>query len=131
MAENYILLERIELNASAASVTFSNIPQSGYTDLKVVTSARTSASDQNIKVTFNGTSSSYSERWIYGSGSAAGSGSATTNGYFYIHYATHSSNTSNTFGNSEIYIPNYTSSNYKSVSEDSIQETNATAVFQH
>jgi hypothetical protein len=37
---NYVLLERIELNASAASVTFANIPQTGYTDLKVVLSAR-------------------------------------------------------------------------------------------
>ena len=130
MPNNYVLLEKITVGAAgAASVTFANIPQTGYTDLVVKTSARTSASDQNIKVTFNGSSSSYSERWLYGSGSVTGSGSATTNGYFYIHYATNSGDTASTFGNSEIYIPNYTSSNFKSISEDAIQENNATAAF--
>jgi len=39
MPNNYVLLDRIELNADAASVTFDNIPQSGYTDLKLVVSA--------------------------------------------------------------------------------------------
>ncbi len=39
MPANYVLLERIELNASAASITFSNIPQSGYTDLKLIVSS--------------------------------------------------------------------------------------------
>jgi hypothetical protein len=33
MTENYVLLETIELTQSAASVTFDNIPQTGYTDL--------------------------------------------------------------------------------------------------
>ncbi len=35
MPNNYVLLERTELAASAASVTFANIPQTGYTDLKI------------------------------------------------------------------------------------------------
>jgi hypothetical protein len=35
-------LRNVELTQSAASVTFDNIPQTGYTDLKVVMSARQS-----------------------------------------------------------------------------------------
>jgi hypothetical protein len=46
-------LERIELNATAASVTFANIPQTGYTDLKVVVSARLDVNDVQLKMYFN------------------------------------------------------------------------------
>jgi hypothetical protein len=41
MAANYILIEKIVIGAAgASSVTFSGIPQTGYTDLKVVFSGR-------------------------------------------------------------------------------------------
>jgi hypothetical protein len=43
MPNNMILLETIALTQSAASVTFDNLPTSGYTDLKIVISARTEA----------------------------------------------------------------------------------------
>ena len=38
--------------------------------------------------------------------------------------------TSNTFGNGEIYIPNYRSSNNKSISSDTTTENNATGIYQ-
>lgn len=41
-------------------------------------------------------------------------------------YTNQTNNNANTFSNTEIYIPNYTSSNYKSVSSDSVQEANDT-----
>jgi len=130
MAANYILLERIELNASAASVTFSNIPQSGYTDLKIVVSARSSTgiyqTDCNIQVG-NGsvdTGSNYQTKELYGDGTSVGSGSFTTTN---IHPPIAGAGaTSNTFGNFEIYIPNYTSSSQKSISCDVVTENNAT-----
>lgn len=123
MPANYVLLERIELNASAASVTFANIPQSGYTDLKVVGSARSDASTvyTDLKVEFNGTTTGYSRRILYADGSSASSFSdslpriAAGNG---------ATSTSNTYSNFEIYVPNYTSANYKSVSADSVVEIN-------
>jgi len=40
MAENYVLLETINLTQTASSITFDNLPTSGYTDLKVVASIR-------------------------------------------------------------------------------------------
>ena len=42
-----------------------------------------------------------------------------------------SSDTANTFSNNSIYIPNYTGSNNKSVSVDSVYENNATTAGQH
>ena len=125
MPNNYVLLERIELNASAASVTFSNIPQTGYTDLKIVVSAR-STDANNIYITFNGVTTSYASRFLYGTGSAAASGNDATR---YVGTTNDSTTTANTFGNAEIYIPNYTSSNFKSVSTDSVGETNATTIY--
>jgi len=39
--------------------------------------------------------------------------------------------TANTFASAEIYIPNYTSSNYKSLSVDFVGENNATTSYQY
>jgi hypothetical protein len=122
--ENYILLERTELNASAASVVFANIPQTGYTDLKIVCSARTdrsAAGSDWIKISFNGVTTNLSMRSLYGSGSTAGSYTDTG-----IYSSTNSnSQTATTFGNTEFYIPNYTGNTNKSVSADGVSETNA------
>jgi hypothetical protein len=128
MPENYILLERTELNASAASVTFANIPQTGYTDLKVVVSARdTSSSDAKgsyYTIAFNG-GSSYAGRYLQGNGSSAISGVLAQ----LAGISTTSTSTSNTFCNDEIYIPNYTSTSAKSYSVDTVTENNATGAY--
>jgi hypothetical protein len=125
MPANYVLLERIELNASVASVTFANIPQSGYTDLKIVVSARNDAATTvgGLWIRFNGLNSNLSSRVIYGTGSAAGSFSDTQ----IFAYSDAASATACTFSNVEYYIPNYAGSAYKSVSVDSTMENNATA----
>lgn len=142
MAQNYVLLERIELNASAASVAFSNIPQTGYTDLKVVMSARSTAGGGTnwdpLCYRFNGSTSGYSTRELYGNGSSAGSATNTTItsagaggtwGRLQDYGITTSNQTANTFSSIELLIPNYTSSNQKSLSFDSVYETNATAAY--
>ena len=75
-------------------------------------------------LTFNGSSSSYSDVYLYGDGSAAASGKDTNvTGYEYI-YGTANSATANSFSNFEIYIPNYASGNYKTFSTDSVTESN-------
>jgi len=128
---NYVLLERIELNASAASVTFANIPQSGYTDLKVVASIRGTQSANYIgtDISFNGTSTTtnWSRRQLEGGDGTVSSYSSTAS---QLGYSPGATMTANTFSNIEMYIPNYTSSNYKSVSIDSVGEGNqANAVY--
>jgi len=127
MAQNYVLLETIELNQSAASVTFNNIPQSGYTDLKIVVSARTNAgngSDQTL-IKFNGSTTGYSAKLLGGTGSAA----ASANLAQYAMPNDTTSQTANTFNNGEIYIPNYAGSNNKSYSAEGVQENNGTAAY--
>ena len=127
MAQNYVLLERIELNASAASVTFSNIPQSGYTDLKVVCSTRgdVAAVVAPMYVSFNGSTSTFTGKELEGNGSAASSSSPTR----WAGSVNGASATANVFANSEFYIPNYTSSNNKSFSSDGVSENNATEAY--
>jgi hypothetical protein len=127
MAENYILLDRVTLTVATASVTFSSIPQSGYTDLKIVCSSRTSRTSDTdaIKIRFNGSSSSYTNKVLYGSGSGTasftGSTDAIGNAYTASDYLA-----AGLFGSQEFYVPNYTGSAYKSVSVDSVQEANTT-----
>jgi hypothetical protein len=119
------------LGSSTASVTFSNIPQV-YTDLKLVMSTRTSSTNAqgwfDTILTINGTATTGSSTvLLYGSGS--GSGSSITESQFTIRTAD-ANNTANTFGSAEVYIPNYTSSAYKSLSCESVSENNATAAIQ-
>ena len=113
-----------------SSITFSSIPQ-GYTDLIILTSLRSdraSAVRDITRIQFNGdTATNYSDKELYGTGSATSSASETTQTGARCGYPTATSATSNTFSNDVIYIPNYTSSNAKSFSADSTPETNATA----
>jgi hypothetical protein len=125
MPENYVLLERTELNAAAASVTFANIPQTGYTDLKIVISARSTGTSIGMVLLLNGSSSSITTRAIEGNGASAISYTSTN----ILGYIVPSGATANTFGNTEVYIPNYTGSTFKSVSVDSVNETNATTAY--
>jgi hypothetical protein len=64
---------------------------------------------------------------LYGTGSTTGSASISLAGLVWVFETVPSTATANTFSNGEIYIPNYTSSNFKSVSADNVQENNATA----
>lgn len=123
---NYVLLERIELNASASSISFTNIPQSGYTDLKIVASTRQTNASIGLKMAINGYSS-FSGRVLEGSGSSASSYSMTTQ--LLAGYNNSSAYTANTFASTEIYIPNYTSTTNKSVSADTVTETNGTTAY--
>jgi hypothetical protein len=130
MSNSYVLLEKIVVgSAGASSVTFANIPQTGYTDLKVVMSARNTASASNwytLKLQFNSdtTDGNYSTRILYGFGSTAGSGTGNRQNTGYI---TSDARTANTFNNLEMYIPNYAGSTNKSFSVDSVTEGNGSS----
>jgi hypothetical protein len=112
-------------SGGASSVTFSNIPQT-YTDLKVVYSSR-GDSNTALRLAFNGVTTNLSDRWLFGTGS--GTPSSGTDSFIYLNDINSPGFTANTFGNGEAYIPNYTSSNYKSVSADSVTENNGTTAY--
>jgi hypothetical protein len=128
---NYILLEKITVGAAgASSVTFSSIPQTGYTDLVVKMSDRQTFAQPyaNWSIQFNGSGgTAYSRRSLVGNGSSVSSGSETSASAIQIANSGQGNTaTANTFSNWEIYIPNYTSANNKSVSIDSVAENNGT-----
>jgi len=132
MPANYVLLEKITVGAAgAASVTFSGIPQTGYTDLVLKASPRVTTVNtvDGVRVTFNGNTSSYTNKRVFGTGTSAISDSFGTS-FIYFGSVNASTSTGSVFSNGEMYIPNYTSSNYKSTSADLVQENNVTEGYQ-
>jgi hypothetical protein len=116
-----------ELASAQASITFSSIPQT-YTDLYLVVSERNASSnDVGLFAAFNGSTSNYSIRRLIGTGSSALSQNFAER---LIGASANANYTASTFSNNAIYIPNYTSSNYKSWSADSVTENNATGSYQ-
>lgn len=116
----------------AASIEFTGIPQTA-TDLLVVLSGRSTdaSTSDSVFLTFNNSSSSYSYRNLYGTGSATGSLSNSGLGSMPIYRAINAANaTAKTYGNTAIYVPNYAGSTAKSVSADGVNENNATAAEQ-
>jgi hypothetical protein len=116
-------------SGGAATIDFSSIPAT-YSDLVVKLSARASAAttDQTINLRFNGSSAaSYSARRLYGAGSGSGGSDSDTSATSINMYSIPGNGAAgNTFGNAEIYIPNYAGSTNKSVSVDIVSEDNAT-----
>jgi hypothetical protein len=118
-------------SGGAATIDFTSIP-STYTDLQLFVSARFNASlDAGTgaafcKMTFNASASNYSNRFLTGDGSTVGSNNNTNPPNF---PAAGTNQTSNTFGNTSIYIPNYAGSNNKSISLDVVNENNATTAY--
>jgi hypothetical protein len=95
-------------------------------------SVRGTASALNVPlgVRFNGDSAAnYRNLAIQGSGASAISYAQTGQTSFNIGNGTGATATANTFGSSDVYIPNYTSSNQKSISVDDAMENNATTAY--
>ena len=119
-------------SAGASSINFASIQQ-GYTDLIVKLSLRGSDANNyvNSRVSFNGSTSGYTSKLLYGlgSGAPASLNNSVTTAIDFSSYGTGSIATSNTFGNTEVYIPNYAASINKSVSIDAVSENNATTAI--
>lgn len=128
MPNTFTLIQAVTVGSGgSASIDFTSIP-STYTDLVVKLSTRNTGTDTWMNLKFNGSSSNWSMRYFQGSGTAVSSGNDPANTYSV--QQTISTNTANTFGSAELYIPNYTSSNNKAVSIDHVTETNATTAYQ-
>jgi len=120
------LIETIEIGVGgAATLTFSNIPQTG-TDLLLLLSHRNDggANQDNITMKINGlTASSYSARKLEGNGSTASSGNQTATSDNYP-YSNSASSSANTFTNTSYYFPNYSITGIKTWSIDTVMENN-------
>lgn len=119
-------------SGGASDITFSSIP-STYTDLQLLLSLRTSTATyqiDQIKLRFNGsTASNYSYKDIVASSAGATAQSNSSTDYWQFGYAPRPQATASTFGNTSLYIPNYTSSSNKSGFSISIAATNGTGDY--
>jgi hypothetical protein len=122
------LIETKTLGTAAASIEFTSIPQT-FTDLVLLSSLRSNHTVEDAAfATINGLTTNQTVRILYGDGAAVGSVSQTR---IRLAEAPGSTYTSNTFGNSHTYIPNYSSTTTaKSFSTDSVTENNATTSYQ-
>jgi hypothetical protein len=134
MATTYEAIATVTVGSGgAANIEFTSIPGT-YTDLVIHLSGRTTRNDtaddigielNNVTPTgFPDSSGNYTNKRLLGySGSTSGVGS-DANGGQEAGIASGATATSSSFGSTFIYIPNYTSTNKKSLSTDSVSETN-------
>jgi hypothetical protein len=124
MATTYEAIETVEVGSGgAATIEFTSIP-STYTDLCLMLSARSPRASTNDTLTLQLNSTNITGRRIYGDGSTPASDTVPQ----ILPPAANS--TSNTFGSTTFYIPNYAStSQYKSVSIDDTMENNDTSSY--
>jgi hypothetical protein len=122
------LIETRTLGTAQASIEFTSIPQT-FTDLVITISARSnrpSAVDDAVSVKLNGTTTNFTNKILQGTGSEVGAGATFFGQGFFLATCTGASATANTFGNSTVYIPNYTAAINKSISTDTTTENNNT-----
>ena len=132
----YKLIETVTVGSGgAASIAFTSIPQT-YTDLKVVASLRATGSrgEDALLIRFNSDSTAvnYAVRTIRGNGSVV-STEYIASGFagMYIGEFNGGASTASSFTSTEIYVPNYTSGNQKSISTDIAEEANQTLAYIH
>lgn len=133
MANTYTLIASNTLSSSAASVTFSSIPNT-YTDLVLKMSLRTAyaSTEDELVIQFNSVTSGglYSHTNLYGSGSGAASDRETSvNKIEYRLRINAANNTSDTFSNVELYLPSYNAAQNKPLSVDLAHEQNGTTAY--
>ncbi len=130
---NMKLIEAKTVGAGGvAYIEFTSIPQT-YTDLKILLSARLSANGDtfgNTKISFNGSPAGtvYSAQNVRGNGASTFSQNYTSQDSIVNNYSVVGSTaTASMFSNTEIYIPNYTSTTTaKIIGIDNATENNAT-----
>jgi hypothetical protein len=133
MPTTFTKIASVTVGASpVATIDFSSIP-STYTDLCLKMSLRTNRTGtfDYVTINFNGSSANFSLKTMQGDG-GGGSPASYNRGTFGVNFIGRSdaaSNTANTFGNGEIYIPNYTVSQNKSSSIDMVNEDNSATAY--
>lgn len=128
---NMVAIQTVTVGSGgASSIEFTNIPQT-YTDLVIRLSARIdkSAGRDYVSLRFNSSTTNWSYRWLFGTDNGVVGTGSGANAYGEVFTTPAANATASTFGNGEIYICNYTSSNNKSFSMDSVSENNSTSVY--
>jgi hypothetical protein len=125
------LIETKTLDAAAASIEFTSIPQDG-TDLVAVMSMRADEATNEFRLRINGdTASNYTDRRLFGLGSGTPTSNTSTTTYLRAWGTNPTDYTADTFSNGQFYFPNYTGATAKSISLDSVTENNSTEAVQN
>ena len=129
MATTYTLISSVTVGSGgAANIDFTSIPAT-YTDLCLVVSARSARTGDfrdELHIRFNSDSgNNYTQRALNANGTSVGSSTVSATNYLKKGTMPTSDATASTFSNNQIYIPNYTSSNNKSVSSEQVTENNS------
>lgn len=126
MAATFTRIATVTVGSSGSStIDFTSIP-STFTDLYLSASMRGDAAYNytDVKVEFNSTTTGYTRRGIYGDGTSTGAVNDSTARFTTTNLAT---STTSTYSNIRLYIPNYTSSNYKPISSNTSIENNTSS----
>lgn len=119
------LIETKTLGTAAAQIEFTSIPQDG-TDLVALASTRSTVASivGSIEIKPNGAAGTFRRLWGEGTGGAYTDALSAM-----IGFTSAASNTADTFGNTSFYVPNYTASQNKSISIDSVSEGNSGQIY--
>jgi len=120
------LIERIDVDSSGESnVVFSSISQE-YDGLLLICSVRNDSTNLTFDIHPNGSSADRTRTTIQGSGAAATAATGTD----ITPLQDSSAYTANTFASTSVFIPNYTGSQTKGFSIESVTENDATTSYQ-
>lgn len=121
-------IETINVGAGGqASITFSNIPQT-YSHLMIKLSGRKTGTDvEVVSLVVNGGGTAINANRYLDSNNSGTPRSGNVSGYQVL--AQPSDYTANVFGSAEIFISNFTASQHKVISADSVLETNAVGSY--
>lgn len=129
MASTYQKIASVTVGSGgAANIEFTSIPAT-YDDLSLVYALRGTNSNtmSYVNINLNNSTSGYSNRAIFGTSTVVYAYTYNTLTYLWGGIHQGGSTTSNTFGNGQIYIPQYDStSTAKSIIIDQVSENNAT-----
>lgn len=112
-------------SGGTTQINFTSIPQT-YTDLKVELSARGDGYNANdLYMLFNTSTSNYSGKYFMkDSSDPAPVSSISQTSKIICGFIPASQATANTWGSTTVYVPNYTTSNYKTTNSESCTENN-------
>ena len=131
MANTYVAIQTVTVGSGgSALMSFTSIPAT-YTDLMIKASIRNAYPDygDQIRMKVNGvsaTDASFTQRVLRNNQGTVDSYNQSVN---QLGYAPAGTATASTFGSLDVYIPNYSGSNYKSLSNDTVMESNSTQVL--
>jgi GTP cyclohydrolase III len=129
MANTYGCIAVVKTTSVTSSINFFNIPQN-YTDLKLVISSRANTTGVDAVMRFNIQGYTYTGRFLWCNAATAYSATYSESQAARTGYFNPASSSSNTFGVTTIYIPNYANANYfKSFEVNASAQDNSTTAY--